>query len=134
LRQNQVGIFFIFNGKQAMARSYLLGVDIGTYSSKGVLVAAETGDVVAEHTIEHELSMPRPGWVEHDPDRTWWGEFVSICQAVLSTSGIPSQAVKGVGVSGIGPCVLPVDESGAALRQAILYGIDTRASEEITFL
>jgi xylulokinase len=117
-----------------MATSYLLGVDIGTYSSKGVLVEAETGEAVAEHIIEHALSMPRPGWVEHDPEQTWWGEFVSICRAVLAKSGSHPEEVKGVGVSGIGPCVLPVDEAGNPLRQAILYGIDTRASEEIAFL
>jgi xylulokinase len=115
-------------------KSYLLGVDIGTYSSKGVLVEAETGNVISEHMIEHALSMPKPGWAEHDPDRTWWGEFVSICREVLSASGIAPQEIKGVGVSGIGPCVLPVDANGNPLRQAILYGIDTRASEEIAFL
>ena len=117
-----------------MATSYLLGVDIGTYSSKGVLVDAENGSVVCEHAIEHTLSMPRPGWVEHDPDKTWWGEFVSICRALLSGSACQPGQIKAVGVSGIGPCVLPVDASGSPLRQAILYGIDTRASEEIAFL
>jgi len=64
-----------------MSKSFLLGVDIGTYSSKGVLVEAETGAVVADHIIEHALSMPKPGWVEHDAEQTWWGEFVSICRA-----------------------------------------------------
>jgi len=117
-----------------MAKSYLLGVDIGTYSSKGVLVEADTGNVISEHVIEHTLSMPKPGWVEHDPDQTWWGEFVSICREVLEKSAVQSEHIKGVGVSGIGPCVLPVDASGNPLRQAILYGIDTRASDEITYL
>ena len=117
-----------------MAKSYLLGVDIGTYSSKGVLVEADTGGIASEHSIEHTLSMPKLGWMEHDPDQTWWGEFVSICREVLAKSGIQPESIKGVGVSGIGPCVLPVDVSGNPLRQAILYGIDTRASEEITFL
>jgi xylulokinase len=117
-----------------MTKSYLLGVDIGTYSSKGVLVEADTGDVVSEHVIEHMLSMPKPGWVEHDPDQTWWGEFVSICREVLAKSRIQPDHIKGVGVSGIGPCVLPVDASGNPLRQSILYGIDTRASVEIVDL
>ncbi|MDP2964822.1 MAG: FGGY-family carbohydrate kinase [Pelolinea sp.] len=114
-----------------MVKAYLLGVDIGTYSSKGVLVDAETGDVVAAHVIEHGLSMPKPGWVEHDPDQIWWGEFVSICRELLAESGIDPKHIKGVGVSGIGPCVLPIDAQGNALRQGILYGIDTRAFDEI---
>ena len=95
---------------------------------------AETGHVISEHVIEHALSMPKPGWVEHDPDQIWWGEFVSICQEIVAKSGSRSEDIQGVGVSGIGPCVLPVDAAGNALRQAILYGIDTRASDEITFL
>jgi xylulokinase len=117
-----------------MAKPCLLGVDIGTYSSKGVLVDAETGHVISEHVIEHALSMPKPGWVEHDPDQIWWGEFVSICQEIVAKSGSRSEDIQGVGVSGIGPCVLPVDASGDPLRPAILYGIDTRASDEIAFL
>lgn len=117
-----------------MNTPYLLGVDIGTYSSKGVLVAAHSGAVVAEHSIEHALSMPCPGWVEHDPQHTWWGEFVSICRTVIANAGIDPKHIQGVGVSGIGPCVLPVDEAGQPLRQAILYGIDTRASSEIAQL
>ena len=117
-----------------MAKSYLLGVDIGTYSSKGVLVEAGSGNVISEHIIEHALSMPKPGWVEHDPDQTWWGEFVAICRQVLSDSGIEPDLIKGIGASGIGPCVLPLDAEGRPLRQAILYGIDTRASAEIADL
>ncbi len=37
-------------------------------------------------------------------------------------------------VSGIGPSLVPVDTQGRALRPAILYGIDTRATAEIDFL
>lgn len=39
--------------------------------------------------------------------------------------------IGAVAVSAIGGCVLPVDAAGEPLRQGILYGIDTRASEEI---
>lgn len=117
-----------------MNTSYLLGVDIGTYSSKGVLVDARTGNVLAEHSLEHTLSMPRPGWVEHDPQQTWWGEFTSICRTLIANAGVEAKHIQGVGVSGIGPCVLPVDADGQPLRPAILYGIDTRASQEISVL
>ena len=41
-----------------MNNKYLLGVDIGTYSSKGVLTDIE-GEVAASHTVPHEMSMPR---------------------------------------------------------------------------
>ena len=114
-----------------MAKTYLLGVDIGTYSSKGVLVAGDTGEVVNSYDVEHSLSMPKSGWVEHDPEKIWWGEFVAICQNLLKASKINPKLIKGVGVSGIGICVVPIDEQGNSLRKGILYGIDTRASNEI---
>ena len=114
-----------------MSDAFLLGVDIGTYSSKGVLVNAESGEVTASHMIEHGLSMPKPGWVEMDADKIWWNEFIILCQYLLNEGGISEKDIKGVGISGIGPCVLPIDSEGKPLRAAILYGIDTRASEEI---
>ena len=42
----------------------LLGIDIGTSSTKGVLARPE-GEVVATAERPHELSLPRPGWAEH---------------------------------------------------------------------
>lgn len=105
----------------------LLGVDIGTSSSKGVL-AQPDGTIVATTQRPHELSLPRPGWAEHDGEAVWWADFVSIARE-LSSGGHGRIAV--VGVSGIGPAVLPVDEAGRPLRPAVLYGIDTRAMAEV---
>jgi xylulokinase len=105
----------------------LLGIDIGTSSTKGVL-ARPDGEVVATAQREHELSLPRPGWAEHDAERVWWDDFVSICRELLDQS---DDGVAAVCTSGIGACLLPADEAGNPLRPAILYGIDTRAEREI---
>lgn len=113
--------------------SYLLGVDIGTYSSKGVLVALD-GTVVASHVVEHEMDMPKPGHFEHDADKVWWHDFVVIAKAILQETKINPKDIIGIGTSAIGSCVLPVDEQGNALRPGILYGIDTRANDENVYL
>lgn len=110
--------------------SYFLGIDIGTYSSKGVLVDGD-GQIVGRHDASHELSMPRPGWAEHDADAVWWRDFTAICRALLSESGVEAADIAAVGTSGIAPCVLPLSEDGRPLHPAILYGIDTRATAEI---
>src|SRR5829696_3334306 len=115
-----------------MAGELLLGVDIGTYSAKGVL-CTPTGDVLATETIEHEMSIPRPGWAEHDADTIWWGEFAEITRRLLSGK-YSGEDVGGVAVSAIGGCMLPVDEHGRPLRPGVLYGIDTRATTEIALL
>lgn len=104
----------------------LLGVDIGSSSSKGVLVRPD-GVIVATAQRAHQLSFPRPGWVEHDGETIWWAEFVAIARELAAHGG---GRIAAVGVSGIGPAVLPVDAAGRSLRPAILYGIDTRAMAE----
>ena len=60
----------------------LLGIDVGTYSSKGVLVEPD-GTLLKSHIVEHGMAMPRPGWAEQDADAVWWGDVVAICHALL---------------------------------------------------
>lgn len=116
-----------------MTDGYLLGVDIGTYSSKGVLVQTD-GKVVASHTVPHSMDMPKPGYFEHDADSVWWHDFVVIVRNLLEKTGIDPRKILGIGTSAIGSCVLPIDGDGRPLRPGILYGIDTRASAEIEYL
>lgn len=104
-----------------------LGVDIGTSSTKGVLVAS-TGEVLATVTLAHDADRPAAGHVEMDA-RLWWDEFVAIARQLLDGRG--DVQVTGVGVSGMGPCVLLVDEHDEPVRPAILYGVDTRARDQI---
>lgn len=109
-----------------MASTAVVGVDIGTSSSKGVLVSA-TGEVLRTALREHAVDRPHPGWVEMDGD-IWWDEFVSICQELLDGD---APEIVAVGVSGMGPCVLLADEADRPVRPAILYGVDTRAGAQI---
>ncbi len=115
-----------------MSGQLLLGIDIGTYSAKGVLCNPE-GDVLASHVVEHGLSLPRPGWAEQDADAVWWNGLVAICHELLGDR-YGGADVGAVAVSAIGPCMLPVDANGRPLRPGVLYGIDTRAQAEIDWL
>src|SRR6202453_139780 len=107
-----------------------LGIDIGTYESKGVLVDGD-GGVLASAARPHELIVPRAGWAEHRAEQDWWGDFVWLARKLLADSGLEASEVKAVGASAIGPCMLPVDAQGAPLMNAVLYGVDTRAAREI---
>jgi xylulokinase len=104
----------------------VIGVDIGTSSSKGVLVDLE-GRVLASHVVEHAVQRPGPGMVEMDGS-VWWEEFVAIARRLLAEQRVDVQAV---GVSGMGPCVLLTDATDEPLRPAILYGVDSRAGRQI---
>ena len=108
----------------------LLGIDIGTSSSKGVLVDL-AGRIVAEQAVAHGFDMPQPGWAEQDADAVWWSDFRVISRALITKSAVDPQRIAGVACSAIAPTMLPLDENFRPLRPAILYGIDTRAGAEI---
>ncbi|MEM6428583.1 MAG: FGGY-family carbohydrate kinase [Deinococcota bacterium] len=110
----------------------LLGIDVGTYSSKGVLTTAE-GEILGQHVVKHDMEIPQPGWAEQDADAVWWHDVVEICKTLLSGE-YSGMDVAALAVSAIGPCLLPLDASGKPLRKGILYGVDARAEEEIGIL
>ncbi|MBA2535505.1 MAG: sugar kinase, partial [Rubrobacter sp.] len=95
-----------------MSEKLLLGIDLGTMSSKGVL-CTPGGEVVATTERPHEVSMPRPGWVEHDAEEIWWKDFTAVCSELLEEAEGPVAAVC---VSGIGPCFLAAGKDGQPLR------------------
>ena len=107
-----------------------LGVDIGTFETKGVIVSA-TGEIVASAARPHRMQVPQPGWAEHDAETDWWGDFVDMTRRMLAESRIAPASIAGIGTSGIGPCMLPVNANGTPLMNAVLYGVDTRAAAEI---
>lgn len=105
-----------------------LGIDVGTASSKAVLVDAD-GVLVDTATVSHQISLPRPNWAEFDAEGVGWPEIAALCQELFSRND-PS-GLAGVCVSAMGPCLVMTDESLTPLRPTILYGIDSRAGEEI---
>ncbi|MGB5557181.1 MAG: FGGY-family carbohydrate kinase [Paracoccaceae bacterium] len=113
--------------------SYTLGIDIGTFESKGVIVDVH-GNIIATATALHEMIVPQPGWAEHRADQDWWHDFCTISRQLLAQSGIEPEDIKAVATSAIGPCMLPVDASGQPLMNAVLYGVDSRAGAEIDAL
>ena len=116
-----------------MVDKLYLGIDIGTYETKGVLVDVH-GNIVSKSAKKHELIVPQKGWAEHRPLEDWWEDIVFISKDLINKSKVNTRYIKSVSVSAIGPCMLPVDKEGKPLMNAILYGVDTRAYKEIEFL
>jgi xylulokinase len=109
-----------------MSRPAVVGVDIGTSSSKAVLVGLD-GDLLATAVRQHAVDRPGPGMVEMAAE-VWWDELVSLTRELLADDAVD---VRAVGTSGMGPCVLLTDDRDRPLRPAILYGVDTRAVVQI---
>jgi len=110
--------------------TYTLGVDVGTFETKGVLVD-RAGNIKASATRPHDMLVPQPGWAEHRPDEDWWGDFVAVTREILEVSGIAASEIDAVACSAIGPCMLPLDAEGKPLMNAVLYGVDGRAHREV---
>lgn len=113
--------------------TFTFGIDIGTFESKAALVASD-GSIVAQAAVPHRMIVPQPGWAEHEAENTWWGDVTKLSQQVLAESRINPKDIACVGISAIGPCMLPVDKAGTPLMNGVLYGVDTRAAHEIETL
>ncbi len=116
-----------------MNKPYFMGIDIGTFESKGVLTDAKA-NVIAYQACPHVMESLKPGWAEHDAEGVWWHDLCQLSNALIAKATVDPKDIVSVGVSGIAPCCLPVDENLKPLRKAILYGIDVRAAKEISQL
>ena len=83
----------------------VIGIDIGTGSTKGVLSDTK-GNVLYSEVVRHETSFPKPGWAEHDADAVWWSDVVKICRELATRA---KGDVAGLCISGIGPVFLAAD-------------------------
>lgn len=112
---------------------YYMGIDIGTFETKGVIIDSNC-TIIATHTVNHGLENPKEGYFEHDAELVWWNDFCKVSQILIEKTGIGGSSIACIGSSTLGSDCLPVDENCKPLRKAILYGIDARACEEISYL
>lgn len=112
---------------------YVMGIDVGTNETKGVLLD-ENCHIVADAAAAHGMDHPAPQVFEQDAEEIWWKDVCNISRMLLKKSGIDPENVKALGISALGCDCVPVDQDGNALCKAILYGIDSRSHEEISWL
>jgi xylulokinase len=108
--------------------SYLLGIDIGTTSTKMVIID-DAGHMVAEASRPCTLSSLEPTWAEEDTEQ-WWQNLCAIAPEILAKAGIQAGDVAGIGVSGMVPTLILTGSNGLALRPSIQQN-DARAVEQI---
>lgn len=110
----------------------LLGVDIGTNESKGVLIDG-TFRPIADFAVSHTMENPQPNYFEMDAE-IWWSDFCRISRGLMEKAGVGPEQIAGVGTSVMGCDCIAVDETCKPLRKAILYGIDARSGPQIEAL
>lgn len=108
-----------------------IGIDIGTTGTKTVLFDTDLG-IVAQASRETTLYSPGPGFAEADTGE-WHRNVIESIREILRTSGIRSECVEAIAVSGMVPAVVALDDRGHPLRRAILQN-DARAHREVSEL
>lgn len=108
--------------------SLLLGIDIGTTATKGILLDPNRG-ILAEAESPSTLASPEPGWAEEDP-YAWWDSTAAVTRLCLERAGRSGADVSAVGVSGMVPTLILLDAAGEALYPSIQQN-DARAVREI---
>lgn len=89
-------------------KAYLLGVDVGTTSTKAVLFNQNGIELARATSKPYKNLTPKPGWVEQDPEEIWQavleaihgavheagagGQVAALCMAAQSGSLLPANA------------------------------------------
>ena len=108
---------------------YYLGIDLGTSSTKFLLVD-EKGNIIKELTKEYELIFPHPGWSEQLPS-DWWKACTEGIPELLK--GVDASQIAGIGCGGQMHGLVALDAQDNVIRPAILWN-DGRTFEEVDYL
>jgi sugar (pentulose or hexulose) kinase len=108
---------------------YVIGVDIGTQSTKALL-ADTAGRIVAQHSQGYQPDTPRPLWAEQDPQV--WLEAVAACIAgCVAKAEVEAGEVAGLCVSSLyGGSGIPVGADMQPLHPCLIW-LDRRAGAEV---
>ena len=107
-------------------RAALLAFDLGSGSVKALLVDAETGVPLAlARRGTGAGADPR----EQDPEAWWAAICAATHEAVAAASSDGAIEVRGIGVDGHGPSLVPVRDDGSAAGPALMWR-DRRAVDD----
>ena len=106
--------------------TYVLGLDVGSQSIKGVLLDAD-GAPCGSASTALTMTHPRAGWAEQEP-RDWDEGVAKVIAATLASAGVSGSDVSALSLACQVDGVVAVSSAGEALRPAIIW-LDRRAQE-----
>ncbi|MDD3402463.1 MAG: FGGY-family carbohydrate kinase [Hespellia sp.] len=112
--------------------NYLLGMDCGTTNIKAIILG-EDGTVAASASRPSKFILPGLNMQEQDANE-WWSNAKEIFQSLVSQ--VDERVVKrirGISISSHTVSMLPLDENGCPVRNALTYQ-DGRSSEELHYI
>ncbi|MDP4088638.1 MAG: gluconokinase [Bacillota bacterium] len=104
--------------------NYLIGVDIGTTSTKSIAFDLQ-GNILARRNIGYALISSEPSYSEQDPEEIFKAVVDSIRDVALET-GRKGYDLSGIAFSSAMHSVIAVDKHGKPLTNSIIWA-DTRS-------
>jgi ribulokinase len=106
----------------------VIGVDVGTSSSKAVIATA-TGAPVCEHVSVHDYASPAPLHAEQHAS-TWFASFRDAVSGAVRKSGAPASSFAGMTISSLyGGSGVPIDAQLEPLGPSLIW-LDRRAERQ----
>ena len=109
-------------------RDYLVGIDLGTSSTKTVIIN-RNGQIVSLAAQEYGIDRPQPDHAEQDP-RTWVEAAWKTIQSALNHAGIEARQVGGIGIAGQMHGTVCLGSQGTPIRPAIIWA-DQRSQAQV---
>ena len=114
------------------AAVHVIGVDIGTQSTKAVLVSA-AGAIVAQASRPYPVETPQALWAEQRAE-TWLDAVAQCIGAVVAQAAVAKESIAGLCVSSLyGGSGVPVDAEGKPTHACLIW-MDRRAQDEVEWV
>ena len=112
-------------------KRYIVAVDIGTTSTKSVVIDQE-GGILASHSVEYPLMTPAPDRAEQNPDEILHAAVTAV-KAALTRSGIQANEVHCLSMSSAMLSLIAMDKDGSPLTPCITWA-DNRSNAYVQVL
>lgn len=112
--------------------SYVIGVDVGTQSTKGLVMNAK-GEILASASVAYGVINKEPLWAEQHPD-LWLNATKQVIKDLIKTADVPKKSIKSLCISSLyGGAGIPVNENIEPLYPCLIW-MDRRASEQVDWV
>ena len=114
-----------------MTKELLIGIDVGTTSTKSVLFDAQ-GNVLIQAAQEYPTAYPEPNGAEQSPF-DWWRATCHTLHELFADGRFDPADVAALGVSSQAPTLTPMDAAGDVLHPALIW-MDRRSEPQCEWL
>jgi sugar (pentulose or hexulose) kinase len=112
--------------------AHVIGVDIGTQSTKAILLDAK-GGLVAQSSHAYQVDTPRPLWAEQWP-QVWMDAVTTCLRSLADVAARKGARIEALCIDSLyGGSGIPVDEAGTPLHPCLIW-MDRRAQDEVDWV